>query len=235
MPVVRTPWNNFPPVAIHATLSDVKAHPGYYAASLGDMPAARQLIHALIRPDCAVPRSDFVVPVVRISPHGDFNALSVALAERLAEISGAKVVPHIVQDNILPDTSSTSSIHRIISQPSFSGPVPKGTYLIASESVTLGSAIANLRGHIETTGSKVLSATSLYAAIFAAKITPDSSVISMLQRRFGNELSPTLHATAGFSPSCLTNKEANFINGLSNLISLRNPLAPTHRSIRPSI
>ena len=43
--IKRYPWDNFPPIWIHANESSVKQHPAYCAAKSGDPDAAYQLVN----------------------------------------------------------------------------------------------------------------------------------------------------------------------------------------------
>ncbi|WP_342751176.1 hypothetical protein OH491_27400 (plasmid) [Termitidicoccus mucosus] len=98
--------------------------------------------------------------------------------------------------------------------------------------VSFGSTIANLRGFIESHGGKVAAASTFAAQIFATKLRPDSFTISSILRRFPHADDIIQSTTGGVSAATLTNREANFINGLSQIESIRNPLIPTHRVIK---
>jgi predicted amidophosphoribosyltransferase len=233
MPVARTPWNNFPNVIVHTTIDCMKRHHAYAEAKLGDLRAARAVVRDLLRPQKIDWRPDYIAPVLHLDANERWNAIPLALAEHLAATTGAKLHPTIVQDN---DTRHTGAdgIHRLTKQPSFVGIVSKGSYMIVDDVVTFGSTLANLRGHIETNGGKVAAASTLAAAIFATKLTPDSATISTLKNRFRREL-PIIPEKLGFPAECLTNKEAHFVHGLTTLESIKNPNAPTHRVIRASL
>jgi hypothetical protein len=235
MPVHRTPWGDFPPIIPQTSGSALKGDPAYTDAKQGDMRAARQLVGRLFKSEKFTPdtRIDFVAPVIQIDVGDRWNAIPLAYAERLARTIGAKVIPTIVQDNAVHHTDAAAS-QRLIAQPSFTGRVAKGSYIIVDDMATLGSTIANLRGHIEHNGGSVVAATTLATAIFSSKIVPDPLVIASIKRRFKSELT-FLKGKLGFPPECLTGRESYFVNGLQNLESLRNPLAPSHRTISPAI
>jgi hypothetical protein len=238
--VVRTPWSNFPPVAVHTDGQTLKSHPDYLAAKNGDLKAARRVVSDTFKPgkiaglvQAAKSSIDYVVPVQQLDPEARWNALPLAFAKAAARELGARVVPFVVQDNIVSHTSADSAT-RLTNQPSFSGTVPKGKFLIVDDVVTLGSTLANLRGYIEHKGGQVVMASSIISGIFATRIAPDPGLVSSIKRRFPNELG-IFPEKLGFPVDCLTNREGNFVYGLANLESIRNPLVPTHNSIRPTV
>lgn len=233
MPVHRTPWDNFPPIVPQTSGSTLKGDPAYSAAKHGDLKAARQVVGRICHADKFTTRADYVVPVVKLERGDHWNALPLAYAERVARATGAKLIPTIVQDNIVHHTDA-SATQRLMAQPSFTGKVPPGSYVIVDDMATLGSTLANLRGHLERYGGRVLAASTLATAIFSSKLVPDPTIIASVNRRFKNEL-PFLTEQLGFPISCLTGRESYFLNGLQTLESLRNPLAPSHRVIRPSL
>lgn len=233
MPATRVPWGNFPNVLVHTNVAALEKHPAYAAATKGDLRAARVVVADLFKPHVVTVRADFVAPVIKFDVNEHWNALPLAFAYRLAVHAGARVLPTIVQTNVI-HRSGANSIYQLLDQPTLAGKVPSGTYLIVDDVVSLGSTLANLRGHIETHGGRVIAASTLSAAIFATKMAPDLPLISSLKRRFGHELS-LIPEKLGFPPECLTSKEAHFVNGLANLVSFRNPLAPTHCVISPAL
>lgn len=233
MTVNRTPWGDFPNVVVHSTLSTLRANPFYPDAKQGDLRAARIVVGDLFKPVPLPRRPDFIAPVIQLDVNDQWNALPLAFAVRLAEHVGARVLPTIVQSNVVHHTGA-DSIHRLLHQPAFTGKVQPGNYVIVDDVVTQGSTLANLRGYIETHGGRVTAATTLAAGIFAARITPDPPLLSSLQLRFGHELS-LIPEKFGFPADCLTCKEAHFLRGLPNLVSLRHPLTPANGGCKPAL
>ena len=233
MPVYRTPWGDFPNVVVHSNLVVMRAHPEYGEAKEGGLHAARAVVRDLFKPGAAMPKTDYVAPVVQLDVNERWNALPMALAVKLAEHMGAKVVPTIVQSNVVYHTGAEAR-QRLAHQPQFAGKVPRGTYLLVDDVVTFGSTLANLRGHIEVHGGRVAGASTLGAGIFAARIRPDPAVLTSLQQRFGHELAHTTR-TLGFPPGCLTNKEAWFLRGLTQLEGIRSAGAQAEGSRQPAV
>ncbi|OAM91884.1 hypothetical protein AW736_26250 [Termitidicoccus mucosus] len=234
MPDLRTPWSDFPDVLPHTSIASLKAHPAYADAKAGDFNAARAVAHALVNPTRFKWRTDFVVPVIKLDRDSVWNALPLGMADAISTFSGAKVVTTVFQSNIVHQ-SDANAVSRIVNQPLFEGKCPKGSYLIVDDIVSFGSTIANLRGFIESHGGKVAAASTFAAQIFATKLRPDSFTISSILRRFPHADDIIQSTTGGVSAATLTNREANFINGLSQIESIRNPLIPTHRVIKNSI
>lgn len=210
----------------------MRSHPAYLDASQGDPSAARRLVKEIYKPRKVVAAADFVVPLQQLNHKGVWSAIPLAFALHLARDIGAKVAPMIRQDNIVTHTAEDSA-KRLLNQPSFIGSVPRGRCIIVNDTVTYGSGLANLRGYLEHKGSQVLLASTLVAGVFATRLAPDPGLISSIKRRFSNELS-IFPEKLGFPVDFLTNREGNYVYGLKNLESIRNPLAPTANFIRPS-
>jgi len=232
MPIVRTAWGNFPNVIVQSTASALTAHPDYAAASRGDFTAARAIARDLVRPELFPWRPNYITPVIRQEPDRSWNPLSVALAERLSLLTGAKVVATVYQENV--PASAGVSVHSLLAQPAFAGSVPKGTHLIVDDNVSFGSSLANLRGYLESKGASVAAASTFCSELFASKLRPDPASLSSIQKRFHHEL-PIIPETLGFGSECLTNRECLFLYGLKTLIALRDPSIAQHRSIKPSL
>lgn len=217
--VVRTPWQNFPPVALHA--AEVPEHSDYAAATEGDAAAAARVVGDLINPLLCCWSADFVVPLQRWTPGRGWNALPLALATAVAKRTGARVLPLIVQDNIIPDRGP-NALDRISRQPSFAGPVPSGRYVIATDHVSFGSGVANLRGYIESMGGTAEAATSLGSDIHFKPLRPEPDILSAIRRKFdgADELIPSV---AGFAVDQLTTREAYFVYALPSADYLIRP------------
>jgi hypothetical protein len=231
--VIRIPWDEPFVLTTHASSSAFKEHPAYADARAGDTAAAKILTRDLFKPSLAKYLSyDHVAPIQRFDSNYHWNAIPLEFAKACAIANGAKLCPLVIQDNVIPSTDSNSIAHLLL-QPSFEGEVPKGRYLIVNDFSTNSSAIANMRGYIAFKGSSTVCAQSLAASFNALRISPDPEISRSIDRRFHNELS-VFPERLGFTFDCLTNKESQSVNGLVNLESIRNPLAPTHYSIRLS-
>lgn len=226
MPVIRAPWRDFPDVAVHTSMAAMKAHAAYGEAKQGDTKAARALVSDFFKA-AVLNRAtgvDFVVPVMQLDVGERWNALPLEFARAAARALNARILPLIVQDNVVHHTGA-NSIHRILEQPSFTGKVFPGRYLVVDDVVTLGSTLANLRGWIEHNGGQVALASTLSSAIFATKLVPDHSTILGIRERFRNELAPTIEKV-GFPLETFTNREARYVHALKTLKGFGSRFAP---------
>lgn len=234
MPVIRTPWHTFPPVAVHTSMMVMKAHPAYHDAKGGDTKAARTLVKSFFKPEALAPTAgsaiNYVVPVMQLDVGQCWNALPLELARVTARTLRARILPLIVQDNIVHHTGAAAD-RRLIDQPSFTGKVLPGTYVIVDDVVSYGSTLANLRGWIESNGGHVLLASTLSAAIFSTKLVPDWSFTTSIKERFSHDLAPFTQRL-GFPVEYLTNRETRYIAGLKTLESIRSPGAAAHHNLR---
>ena len=214
-------------------MAAMKAHPAYAGAKSGDTKAARSLVQTFFKDSALAPAAgdpvDYVVPVMQLDLSERWNALPLELARVAARTLKARILPLIVQDNVVYHTGA-DSWHRVSDQPSFTGKVLPGNYLIVDDVVTLGSTLANLRGWIESNGGKVVLASTLSASIFSTRLVPEQSVVTGIKVRFSNELAPFTEAL-GFPLDFLTQREARFVHGLKNLNSLRSTGPAPHHSV----
>ena len=227
----RHQWGDFPPLQILSNGTKLAQHPAHFDASHGDVEAARRLIHDLApSPPPLAPA--FVCPVVHLDMTQKWDAIPYALAELFAKHYRAKIVLNVVQTNINPEGTPYST-SRLLNQPTFDGTPPQGSYLILDSFARLGSTIANLRSHLITHGAKPLAASVLSFAHFSNRLALDPSLLRLLSAKHGSHLG-TIKETLGFSPECLTQREAHFLIGIHNLEALRNPQLQTNRVISNS-
>src|SRR5438105_8600788 len=102
---VRDPWNGFPDVMVHSSISKLKSLPDYYAAKWGDHQAASRLAHALVREVKSHVTVDYVVPVIQVD-RGRYNAIPVAFAAVLAKHIGARLWLDVYQINKVDHTDA---------------------------------------------------------------------------------------------------------------------------------
>ena len=219
---VRVPWNGFPDVMVHSSISKLKSLPDYYAAKWGDHHAASRIAHALVREVKTNVAVDYVVPVIQVD-RGRYNALPVAFGAILAKHIGARLWLDVYQINKV-DHTDTGAQDRLQNQPIFEGNPPDGKCLICDDVVTYGATLANLRGFLVASGAEVLAATAMGAAYGSTKLAPKRSLIVKLERRYGQELERCTE-TLGFRSECLTAREAYFLAGMRTVERIRDCLA----------
>ena len=108
--IKRYPWENFPPVWIHANELSVKQHPAYRAARSGDPDAAYQLVITPLNSTIIgqLATQFATQKPVLVSAHAveDFgiNTIPEALADMLAQRLNWTVDTSIIQTNIVEHT-----------------------------------------------------------------------------------------------------------------------------------
>jgi hypothetical protein len=171
MSIPRAPWSlDFPSVVVHTTVAARDGHVDYQAAKSGDADAAFRVVHDLMSPsaterikDALAGRRPIIVPVHAIETTG-INFLPEALGRDLGEYLSLPVTAELVQTNTVGHTRA-SGFHRLAFQPTFEGSALAGQeYLLVDDHVGLGGTLANLRGHIENQGGRVILATTLTAS-----------------------------------------------------------------------
>ena len=154
-------------MTIVADESTVKKHPDFPAAKAGNIAAAKQLVADVLNPD-AVDRikkalggdSPILAPVYAIEDMG-INRIPAVFSEVLGERLGLSINEEIVQINRVGHTGA-SGYHRLAFPALFDGDVQNGkTYLLLDDFVGQGGTLANLKGHIESKGGRVVLAATL--------------------------------------------------------------------------
>ncbi|MDO8788667.1 MAG: hypothetical protein Q7J42_11405 [Sulfuritalea sp.] len=159
-----SPLGRFPDVLIHAAESRVKQHSAYPAAKSGDAGAALDLVRDVF--DDALPdrlrelvgdRQPMLVSAHAYEREG-VNAIPEVLADVMAKRLGWRVDGGVVQANVVTHTGA-DGFARLARQPAFDGAVTAGTEnVMVDDFVGMGGTLANLRGHIESHGGRVLAA-----------------------------------------------------------------------------
>ena len=215
----RLPWpENFPDVIVHTGVKARDAHPGYDAAKSGDPEAALALVEDLMNPECVIRISvliadqpTFLLPVIADETSG-FNAIPDAMAQRLRRQIGSRgVVNCIVQTNKVGHTRAPS-FQRLVTPAAFDGTVEAcANYLLVGDHVGLGGTLANLRGHVEANGGKVIGITTLTESRDACHISLRPEMLAMLWGKHGDELEQLWQNHFGHGIDCLTQVEAGIL------------------------
>ena len=224
---VRSVWFDFPDVIIHAPETAVKKHACYDNAKAGDCDAAFQLVQETISPkavrqviELAGDRRPFLASAHALEKTG-VNAIPEALAEELAFRTGFPVDNSIVQINVVGHTGA-NGFTRLARQALFDGNVLSGeNYLLVDDFIGQGGTLANLKGHIESRGGKVIGATVLTGKPFSAKLAPSIEQLTSLKAKHG-QLEAWWFERFGYGFDRLTQSEARYLE--------RTPDADTIRS-----
>lgn len=231
----RTPWNGFPPVAIAEPFGPgqrrLRDHVDYAAAKAGDGDAALRLAQDYVTDDVVERvralignRKPRLVAVHALEASGN-NAVPQAYANVLAARLGLEVQEDIVQ-SVRAHHTAASSYHRIAFQAAFDGPVEPGQdYLILDDAITMGGTLANLRGHIEANGGRVVGATVLTGHPNGATIALSDATLQRLRETFGNDLETYLRDEFGFGIEHLSEGEAGHFLAARTLDAVRDRIA----------
>ena len=79
--------------------------------------------------------------------------------------------------------------------------------MLVDDHVGLGGTLANLKGHIETQGGKVVAMTTLTESRDGRQITVRRETLNMLSERHGDRLDTFWREQLGHGLECLTNVE----------------------------
>ena len=216
MQIVRYPWNEFPPVWLHAEESGVKRHEDYRAAKAGDSDAAYRLVAVFTSGRvCAELKERFPTKPTLVSAHAverdGLNAIPEALAGLLADRLGWPADPGIIQSNIVGHTGANGFV-RLARQALFDGAVRSGAeYFLVDDFIGQGGTLANMRSHILAGGGKVLGATALTGKPYSVKIAVELETITQLRQKHGSELEQWWRDHFGFGYECLTHSEAYYL------------------------
>lgn len=209
----------------------MKQHPDYRAAKAGDAQSAFSLVKAMIAEHAVVTIRQIVgaSEVVLASAHAvereGVNAIPEALAVELGARLGLPVDEGLVQINIVGHTGATGYA-RLARPAAFDGDVvPGAVYLLVDDFIGQGGTLANLKGHIETKGGKVVGATVLTGKPYSAVLAPTCQQIESLRRKHGRELENWWQERFGYGFDCLTQSEARYLERSPDADTIRNRLA----------
>ena len=223
-------------VVILADEQRVKHDVDYRSAKSGDALAAGRLadrfvdshsfgqIRALI--GTAAP---ILLPVHALEVAG-VNEIPVALAVRLAAELDLEVDASIVQTNTAGHTGA-SGYQRLANPALFNGDVKDAAaYLVVDDFIGQGGTVANLRGHVEAHGGRVIGATTLTGRSYSAKLAPEPSLIQAVRDKHGDELEIWWQEEFGYGFDCLTQSEARYLERSPDANSIRNRMAAARQS-----
>jgi hypothetical protein len=111
---------------------------------------------------------------------------------------------------------------RLARQAVFSGVIaPNKNYVIVDDFIGQGGTIANLRGHIELQGGKVIGTTVITGKAFSAKLALSDDSLKVLRSKH-EQLEQWWTAQFGFKFDCLTQSEARYLERSADADTIRN-------------
>jgi hypothetical protein len=232
----RSLWGDFPDALIHAAESRVKQHLAYPAAKSGDAGAALDLVRDVF--DDALPgrlralvgdRQPMLVSAHAYEREG-VNAIPEVLADVMANRLGWRVDSGVVQTNVVTHTGANGFV-RLARQPAFDGAVTAGAdYVMVDDFVGMGGTLANLRGHIESQGGRVLAAVVLTGKPHSAKLRLSVERLNELRSTHGAELEHWWQERFGHAFDALTESEARYLVRTPDLATIRNRIAAAEQA-----
>jgi len=227
---LRTPWNGFPDVIIHATESAVKQHHAYAAAKSGDSDAAFALVLDTVSPVaiqslCALlaGKTPFLASAHAFERTG-VNAIPEALADELSKRTGLPTDHSIVQINVVGHTGANGFM-RLARQALFDGEVIAGaSYVLVDDFIGQGGTLANLKGYIESNGGSVLGATALTGKSYSTTLSLTDEQLMALRSKHGNKLEMWWNERFGHGFDRLTQSEARYLERSKDADTIRSRL-----------
>jgi hypothetical protein len=232
IPIRRAPWPpDFPEVIVHTTAAIRDAHPDYATAKAGARGAAVRIARDLMAPAgvetiraVLAGRQPILLPVRAIEAHG-VNLIPDAMAHELARLLGLTVTTEILQTNTVGHTRA-SGYHRLVFQPTFAGDVERGrSYLAIDDHVGLGGTLANLRGHVEAEGGRVIAATTMSASRRSEILALRPETHQSLREKHGDPLEQLWQEQFGFGLDRLTEAEAGYLLRSASVDTIRAGMA----------
>jgi hypothetical protein len=233
----RTPWvAGFPDIVVHTTEALRNSHADYPAAKAADPEtadpaAALRLAQDLLEPNAverlaliAGNREPILLPVTAFEIKG-VNTIPDAMAQILAETLNWRVsLGDIVQTNRVGHTRARA-FNRIVTPAAFDGVVlADSDYVLVDDHVGIGGTLANLKGHIEMRGGRVIAMTTLTQTRDAMRIALQPDTLDVLRRTHGEALEAFWQAHFGHGLDCFTNVEAGILCRQRSVESIRGLL-----------
>ncbi len=232
----RTNWRDFPDVLIHASESAVKQHIHYWEAKTGDAVAADNLVRDTLNLTQIDVLSALLVghqPIL-VSAHAyeqnGVNAIPEVFADELALRLGWEVDGGVVQTNVVSHTGA-DGFSRLARQAEFDGTIQPGAeYVMVDDFVGMGGTLANLRGHIEANGGRVLAAVALTGKPHSAKLRLAQESLNKLRSKHGAELEHWWQERFGHAFDALTESEARYLVRTSDAVTVRDRIAAAEQA-----
>ncbi len=158
------------------------------------------------------------------------NAIPEVFADELGRMLGWPIDTGIVQVNVVSHTGA-NGFWRLARQAEFEGPVEVGRdYVLVDDFVGMGGTLANLKGHIESHGGKVLAAVSLTGKSYSAKLAPTAERLHDLRTKHGTELENWWLGRFAHGFDALTESEARYLARTETADTVRNRIAEAEQT-----
>lgn len=236
MALPRTVWGEFPDVFIHTDEQIVKRHPDYLAAKTGDAAAAGRLVAATFNEiqvallQHQVGKNRPILVSVHAYETAGVNAIPEALADELSDRLEWRIDENIIQTNVVGHTGA-DGYTRLAHPAHFDGEVITGAdYVVVDDFIGQGGTLANLRGHLETHGARVIAAMVLTGKPYSAKLRLDSIQLHELRMKHGDQLESWWRERFGYGFDCLTQSEARYLTRSSDAHLIRTRIVAAEQT-----
>jgi hypothetical protein len=153
------------------------------------------------------------------------NAIPEIMADELSKILGWPVDPGVLQVNVVSHTGA-DGFSRLARQAEFAGAIQPGAdFVLVDDFVGMGGTLANLKGHIESQGGRVLAAGCLTGKPHSAKPKPTPERLQELRARHGHDLESWWIERFAHSFDALTESEARYLARTATADTIRDRLA----------
>ncbi|MET0090824.1 MAG: phosphoribosyltransferase [Candidatus Thiodiazotropha sp.] len=231
----RAPWRQFPKVVRNGDLGSLQNEPEYDAAKAGDKEAALNLVDRLFDDTTAEAIRELigdsrplVLPVISSEADGN-NWIPLAFAEVLADRLDLDVEVGITQREKIKRTG-TGSDYRLAFNPTFIGNVKEGqSYLIVDDTLTMGGAIASLRGYVVNRGGHVVGASVMTAHEGALDLAVKPKLLSAIDEKHGRSMNQYWQETFGYGIDQLTQGEAGHLRSAASVDAIRKRITTARR------
>lgn len=207
----------------------LKSHLQYKSAKAGDAESAVELIADLALDFLVEISINFSKNLIFVAPHareatGD-NAIPQVLAAACAMVMQGRVDTDIVQVTRVFHTGA-DPMERMSLRAEFDGEIIRGAHYVLVDDVTnMGGTLAELANFILDGGGNLSAAIVLVNAGRNKQFNPSSTIIEMLEKRYGNEIKEIF----GIAANALTANEANYLIGFRSTDEIRNRLVKARK------
>lgn len=204
----------------HTTIAFMKAQPGYPAARLGSLTAAKQVVSRCVKQEKLDAFRHTYINSTLI-PVSSQNQLPAALALALD-------MPILHSLRVQSGTRKLmNAMERMLRPPVYSGTIiPGRRYLLLDDVMTTGGTLNALREFVQSRGGIPVAAMVLAFAHGSQTLTPKEETVRQLSGKFGDALTELLRHM-GLPPDLhrLTNAQIKYLLRFSSVNQIYNRIA----------
>jgi hypothetical protein len=158
------------------------------------------------------------------------NAIPEVLADVLAAKLNWLVDAGVVQTNMVSHTGA-DGFSRLARQAAFSGLITVAAdYVMVDDFIGMGGTLANLRGHVQSSGGRVLGAIALTGKPWSARLRLTDERLDELRNKHGQTLENWWQQRFGHAFDALTESEARYLARTADAETVRNRIAAAEQA-----